>query len=182
MDGKEWERCAPHDPNRCQSSGQGGQCPYKAKEGSKYCSRHSSNTDTLQARAAANMYRLTKYQDRVSEFATHDELKNLRGEIGILRMSLEEIINSCNGDQAMLIAYSGKIADMVVKIRTLLLSCQKLDVQLGNVLDRDKVILIAQAFIELAAEFVPNPEHLDVLGQKMLQRIMEISVMSDPKG
>lgn len=176
MDENEWERCSPNDPHRCQASGERGQCPYKAKEGSKFCPRHSSTADTLAARQAANMYRLTKYQDRVTEFATHDELKNLRGEIGILRMALEEIINSCGGDQSLLIAYSGKIADMVIKIRTLLVSCQKLDTQLGNVLDRDKVLLIAQAFIELAAEYVPNPEHLDLLGQKMLERIMEISL------
>lgn len=178
---QDWQRCAPNDPNRCQKSGIGGQCPYLAKPGTDACQRHSGPAEMLAAQAAANMYRFEQYQQRVTEFAGHDQLKNLRGEIGILRMVLENIINQCGGDMTTLIAFSGKISDMLIKIRTLVMSCQKLDIQLGVMLDRDKVMLIGQRIVEILAAHVPNPEVLDVIGEEIVSAIMEISVVPPTK-
>ena len=174
-----WERCAPHDPNRCQASHPTiGQCPYKARQDSPYCPRHSSTADAIAAKKAANMYRLTKYQGRMAEFATESELKNMRAEIGILRMTLEEIINQCGGNPMELVAYSGKIADLVINIRTLIMSCQKIEVQLGVMLDRDKVMLIGQRIVDILGATLP-PEcypYLDEVGDKIAHMILEISV------
>jgi hypothetical protein len=171
----EWERCESNDPRRCQASGQYGQCPYKSVPEQKYCPRHMSQTENLAAKKAANQYRLQQYQERVAEFATSDELKNLRGEIGILRMMLEQTINICGDDKSKLMCYSGRISDMVTRISALIKTCHHLDVKMGMMLDRDKVMLIGQAIVELVAEVVPDQSILDDLGEKLVSKILEIA-------
>lgn len=172
----DWKRCEPHDPNRCQeSNNNGSQCIYLSKPGTKRCPRHSASADTLAANKAANMYKLQQYQARMTEFTTHDELKNLRGEIGILRMTLEKIINQCQGDDKNLVAFSGKISDMCVKIRILIMSCQNLEIKMGLMMDRDKVMLIGQGIVDLVAKHVENPDVLDLLGNEIVKLIMDVS-------
>lgn len=177
-DGREWERCPPDDPNRCQASGLNGQCPYKAKPGLTTCIRHSSMADTLAARKAANMYRLNQYQQRVEEFTTNDEVKNLRAEIGILRMTLENYITQCGGDHMQLLAYSGKIADTAMKISVLIKTCQKLEIELGSMLDRDKVMLVGQKIVEIISEYFPKDQQdkLDMIGEQIVTAIINISI------
>ena len=170
-----WERCAPNDPSRCQSSGHGGQCTYKSVPGQSYCPRHMASTEYLAAKKAANQYRLQQYQERMVEFATNSELKNLRAEIGILRITLEETINLCGSDKNKLLCYAGKISDLVMKISLLVKTCQRLDVQMGSMLDRDKVMLIGQKIVEIVSEIVPDPEVLDELGGKLVAAIVEIA-------
>src|SRR6516164_9842431 len=169
FDEDKWQRCEATDPNRCQGMGAQGQCPYKAIEGNKFCPRHAGTSAAASARRASDMFRLNTYQARVEEFASHDELKNLRGEIGILRMTLEEIINQTAGDRKQLLCYSGKISDMIMKISVLIKTCHRLDTQLGMMLDRDKVMLIAQKIVEIVSEAVPDQSILDKMGEKLVE-------------
>ena len=180
-DEREWERCPPDDPNRCQASGFKGQCPYKAKPGLTTCIRHSSMSDTLAARKAANMYRLNQYQQRVEEFTTNDEVKNLRAEIGILRMTMENYIVQCQGNNNDLIAYSGKIADTAMKIGVLIKICQKLEIELGSMLDRDKVMLVGQRIVEIISEYFPpeQQDKLDIVAEQIVTSILSISMGRD---
>src|SRR6516164_4243226 len=175
FDENKWERVEETDPNRCQAMGKNFQCPFKAIEGNKFCPRHAGLGVALAARRASDMFRLDTYQARVAEFASHDELKNLRGEIGILRMTLEEIINQTGGDRKQLLCYSGKISDMIMKISVLIKTCHRLDTQLGMMLDRDKVMLIAQKIVEIVSEAVPDQSILDKMGEKLVETILEIS-------
>lgn len=172
----EWERIAePNDPKRCQASGAHGQCRYIAKEGGQYCPRHSATTDQLAAKRAANAYKLQQYQERMTDFTTNSEIKNLRAEIGILRMLLEGMINQCHGDNIKLASYAGKIGDLIVKVQKLVQACQRLDIQTGMLLDRDKVMIIGQKIVEILGEHVPDPGILDLVGEKIVQTIMEVS-------
>lgn len=171
----EWERCLPNDPRRCQASGIRGQCPYKAKPDTNYCPRHNATADQLAARRAANRYRLGQYQERFTDFTVDSEIKNLRSEIGILRMTLEEVINSCQGDSMKLICNAGKISDMVSKVQKLVVSCQRLEVSMGLMLDRDKVILIGQKIVELVSNIVPDKEILDQFGEALIDIIYKVT-------
>lgn len=170
-----WIRWQPGQGEQCQASGKHGQCPYQAKPGSQYCPRHSSAQDSLAAKKAANAYRLQEYQERMEEFTVHSEIKNLRAEIGILRMCLEKIINSCNGNDTQLIAYSGQISDMLIKVRTLVGACQKLEIQSGLLMDRDRVMLIGQRIVELVSAVVADGDTLEKLAEDIVAAIMDVT-------
>ncbi len=169
-----WERCEPNDPNRCQATDATGQCRYKAKEGLKFCIRHSSFSDKMQAKKAAEQYRLTQYQERFTDFTTNSEIKNLRGEIGILRMTLEQVLVNCKTPTELL-AYTGKISDLVVKIQKLVQACQRIETQMGMMMDRDKIMIIGAKIVELVSEAVPDKEKLDELGERIVNVILEVS-------
>jgi len=170
----EWVRCEPNDPKRCQASGQHGQCPYKAKEGSTRCIRHDSLGSKLAAQKAADMYKLGTYQQRTAEFTTSSEIKNLRAELGILRMTLEKVILSCKTDME-LTAYSGKISDMAVKIQALLKTCHRLEKDMGMMLDRDTMILIGQRIVDIISKRVDDPAILDALNEEIVHAILSIA-------
>ena len=137
-------RVAPDAINRCQASGLNGQCPFASEEGQEYCPRHSSKkTKFDQDKRAVRNYRLGQYQARVDEFADNDKIKSLREEIGILRMTLEQIVGSCKSNTELII-YSGRISDIVVRIEKLVSSCHRLEVASGELLDKQKQFLLRQ--------------------------------------
>ena len=175
-DENNFKRCEPNDPKRCQASGQMGQCPYLSVEGVKYCPRHNASARTISAKRASDMYSLGKYQEIVEGFAVHDEIKNLRAEIGILRMTLQAIINQCGGESKQLVAYSGKIADMSMKLKDLLRTCHQIDKDMGLLLDRDKVMLIGQKIVDLISLYVTDPAVVDTLSNQIANVILEVSV------
>lgn len=165
------------DPRRCQGTNlQGDQCRYFAVEGQQYCTYCSPAVNKL-ARKEANMYRLGQYQSRVSEFANDDRLKSLQEEIGIVRMLMEETLKQCHTPQDIII-YAGKLSDFAMKIGALLKTCQKLDVQLGATLDRDKVMLIGQKIVDILSVSIPKEHHhlLDNIGMQIATAVMEISL------
>lgn len=170
----EFERCPAGDPNRCQSSGKGGQCPYKAKPGTTFCPRHAAAADKIAANAAARMFKLGQYQARMEEFTGSDQLKNLRGEIGILRMTLENTVALCKTPLEM-VSYAGKIGDLVMKVTTVVKTCQLMETKMGLMLDRDKIIMIGQRIVDIVGNHVPNPEILDTIGEEIVAAILEIS-------
>src|SRR4051812_44358846 len=98
MSDNKFERCEETDPNRCQGLIQkgtnGGQCYYKAVPGSQFCLMHGGGKQADEnKRAGLKNYRLQQYGERVGDFANNPEIKNIREEIGILRMTLETLLN-----------------------------------------------------------------------------------------
>ena len=79
------------DPDRCQANGGQGQCPFKRVPPSIYCTRHQmggiENAENIKT------YRLAQWTARTKDFVNDGEIKSLRAEIGIARMTLENILN-----------------------------------------------------------------------------------------
>lgn len=150
-----FERCEPDDPNRCQASGDKGQCTYKAIDGFQYCPRHNASRKAEAQRESLRNYRLGKFQARVEEFADSDKVKCLREEIGITRILLEEIINQCNTGVDM-IMYSNKISDLVTRIDKLVNSCHRLEQSTGMLLDKQALQQLADNIITIITKHVDD--------------------------
>lgn len=168
-------RCEPNDPRRCQgAAGKCGQCPYTAVPGEDFCPMHLQMKAFNGARRSADRYRLTQYQERVGDLTSDNEIKNLRAEIGILRMVLEKIINGAGDDNA-LICYSGKISDIIIKIKALVTTCHNLDVRLGHILERDKVMLIGEEVVKIVSDYITDPDHLEDIANRLVYTITKIA-------
>lgn len=166
------EKVEADDPKRCQSGGRTGQCPYARIEGSEYCVRHAGpNAKQKTVEKAKNAYRLSKWQGRVNEFAEDSEVKSLRGEIGITRMLLEEIVNQCT-DTTSLMMYSGKIADLVTRIEKLVSACHRLEERTGMLLDKGAALHLAGVIVEIIAEFVSDEEAIDNISNQIVASIL----------
>lgn len=144
-----WERADPDDPNRCQAINQQGQCNLKAIEGSQYCPAHGGNKayESKQKQELRN-YRLAKFKQRAIELGNSEHITSLRDEVAILRMLVEEKVNQCNDTQELMLI-SGPLADLMMKVEKVVVSCNRLESKLGNLLDRAKVLQFAQIIIEI---------------------------------
>jgi hypothetical protein len=174
-----WDEKIHHPSERCGGTATHGQCPFCKVNGSDYCARHGANKALINQRVERlRNYRLAKWRNRVGEFADSPGIKSLRDEIGILRLTLETMLESCN-DSMELILYSQRISDLVMKIEKLVVSCDKLENRMGMLLDKKTVLYLAQRYVEIINDHVTEPDVIDAISNEMVQATAAIEVTVD---
>ena len=160
------------DPERCQHINAVGQCSNKAVTGGSYCLVHGGNKQ-LQKNEAAGLrnYRLTKYRTRLAEARNSSSIKDLRDEIAILRILLEEKFNAIDTTN-QLILQSGSIADLVLKIEKLVMSCMKLEEKTGVMLDKEHVLTMAEGIINIISKNIEDQDLLNTIANE-IQAVIE---------
>jgi hypothetical protein len=172
---KKLEHCDPADPRRCQATGRNGQCPFKAEEGATLCVRHGANKQLEAAeRKKVHDYRLHKWQVRMDEFAASERLTSLRGEIGILRLMLEETMNMCE-DQQTLMLYSHRIQDLTMRVDKLVNSLNKIEMKSGNLLDKGQALILAGQIVEIIGEHVTDPSAIDKISGQLIDLVVKLA-------
>lgn len=158
-------------PERClHTNHRNTQCMYRKIPGKEFCSKHYNNYTKEKVRN----YRLSKWQARVEEFSDSSELKSLREEIGILRLTLETVLGRCQDDHE-LVLYSNRISDMVLKIEKLVSSCHRLEMSTSMLLDKTLVLQIANVIIEIIGNHVKDSTVLDTISDEIIQTILKTS-------
>ena len=168
-------RVEADDPRRCQSNVWNGQCPFQAADGTDRCPMHNAGNVQKERKESLRAYQLGKWQAQVDRHADNDQVKSLRGEIGIARMTLETIISRCH-DANDLVIYSGKLGEMVSKIERLVVSCNRIEQHLGMTLDRTKIMAIAARIVEIVSTHVEDPE---LFSDEIINAIMEVTNVMD---
>ena len=160
-----WGRVANDHPERCQATVTSGQCEQRACTGSKFCRAHGGHHAEIE-KEKLNMrnYRLAKFKERATELSESDGISSLRDEVALLRMLIEERINKCK-DTTDLLLVSGPLSDLIIKVDKVVCSMNKLESNLGQHLDKTKVIQYAQMMIEIIDKYISNPEILDAIGE-----------------
>ncbi len=155
--------------NRCQYiQPTCGQCTNKACDGSTYCPAHGGNRGVqIKQKKKLRNYQLNKYKNRIAKKSNSSDILSLRDEIGILRFLIEEKINYCT-DKHDLIMISGPLSDLIMKVERMASSCTKLESKLGNFLDKNKIIQLAQTIIKIIAENITDEEVLDTISNQIL--------------
>lgn len=171
MDGLEKIPYEDH-PKRCQWVSNNRQCGYMQEPEKKYCPMHSSVGHPGKNTAARN-YQLNKYKDRVDAFADNSQIKNLREEIGMLRMGLETIWNRCEGETELL-SELPKIVILVEKIEKLVVSANKLESSLNLLLDKQQVVQMAMEISQIISLEITDPEILERISSKIAQSLDRI--------
>lgn len=169
-------KCDPADPHRCQSDTKGdGQCPYLAEPESKFCIRHGGNrAGQVAEKKRVHDYRLQQFQERVTEFAASDKVTNLAGEIGILRLLLEQIWNQCQTQQDLVI-FSSKIADLVMKVERLVSTFDKMTHRSSNLLDKSAALVLAGQIVEIIGRVVDDPHKIDQVSSDIIDLVAKLA-------
>lgn len=169
------ERVEADSPDRCQSGGKDGQCPYKKAPGYEFCPRHFGKSESAQSQKRIRNYRLGRFQARVEEFADNDQVKSLREEVGIARMLLEDIILRCSDDPNGLLLYNSKISELVMKIEKLVASCHKLEQATGMLMDKTMITNLADVFVNIIGKYVKDEEMLTNISNEIIVEILKIN-------
>lgn len=149
------------DPCRCQAVNNIGQCLNKATKEGGFCPAHGGNHAIKAEKVKRKrLYDLSRYRVRLEEMDSPDQdVKNLREEIGILRIVMEEIINSCKGPVDIL-ANAPKISDLATKIGKLITQCHNIDKSLGQYLDKNEIVQIAQEIVQVISGVITDSDDL----------------------
>lgn len=162
----------PDDPRRCQNVMRTGQCQYVAVEDSTFCHMHQGRSKFEAMKKITNAYRLAQWNERVAEFTDDDQLKSLRGEIGILRLTLEHVVIQCQTPTDLMI-HSAKIGDLVSKIDKVVTSCSRLEVTSSNILDKSAALSLAASLVEIISQHVPE-DKTDLISEAIISTIMNL--------
>lgn len=154
-----WSRIKyPEDSDRCQANSSQGQCNLVKVEGSEYCPIHggAKKQKALEKQKFRN-YQSELYRRRLNQYSDNSAIKNLRDEIGLLRMMNDTILQACKNDHDLILK-SSPISDLVMKINTLVISCQKMDEKLGVMMDMSAATALMAEIIEAIAKHVEGAQ------------------------
>lgn len=162
------------DPNRCQANiATKGQCLNLAHPGSQYCIAHGGNKAAqAAAKQSLHNYRLNVWNQRVTEFAENDHIKSLRGEIGILRLLMEERLNQCKSSLDLMI-HSQPLSDLVMKLDKLVNSCHNLENKLSMTLDKAAVLQLASVILEIIGQHIDDEDIMNDIAAQIANAITE---------
>jgi hypothetical protein len=157
----------------------GGNCPNKPLEGTNFCAAHGGNKSLdSQEKARIRTYRLAKYQGRMDDFVNQPNIKSLRDEIGILRILMEERLNSLQNPLEIL-AHSATISDLCLKIEKLVTSCHKLEKSMGEYLDKNAIIQLAGEITGIINRYVSDADIVEKIATEIYDRIATAEVKDD---
>lgn len=138
-------------PDRCQAVTAQGQCYYQAIQGSNYCPRHGGNRAVeMAAIHESRRYKLAILRAEYKHFTDDDKIKGLQDEIGLLRLVLQEHLNTV-AEPGDLLLISHTVSDLIRQISDVVQKCHKLDQSLNGLLDRKKIITFAEEVIAIVA-------------------------------
>jgi hypothetical protein len=170
-------KCEPTDPRRCQGPGDGieGQCCFTALEGTKYCSKHGATVILArQEKKKYHDYILHKWQQRVDEFSASERVTNLHGEVGLLRMQIETIVNQCQDDRELML-YSSRISDLVMKADKLVNSIDKINNRSGNLLNKSAALSLAGSIIDIIGAEVDDPLKIERISNGIIGLVAKMA-------
>ncbi len=163
------------DPDRCQAVFAGGQCPYKRHEVSEYCIMHGGNKAVEAAKKrAVHDYKLQTYQERLDTLAGSANVKNLRGEIGILRIAMEETLAMIKTPNQFPL-YADKLQSLARDLKGLVEVAQKIEERNRELLSKTEVFNIADAVVAIVADYITDPDQLLEVGELLNAAIIGIA-------
>ena len=166
------KNCPADDPNRCQGATAVGQCTKLSVEGKDRCPMHQGAISRIN-KDLINGYQLTKWEARLSRLADTNGVRSLRSEIGILKMTLESVVQRCNTDED-LIEQSNKMMALVEKIEKVVLSCNRLEKTTGMMLDKSAALQIAGNICSIIGDHIDDPEVIERITTQIIEQVLNI--------
>lgn len=171
----------PDDPSRCQGMMSSGQCTLQSLPGLTFCKLHAASAKRVEAKENIRNLNVAVWQRRIGELADSPQAKSLREEIGVLRLLLEAVLNTCQ-DNNQLIAMSNKISDLVSRIEKVVGSCHNLEKASGRLLDKSAALQLATAFIDIVGNHCSNPDEVAIIADRLVEEVAKIKSVPDSKG
>ena len=152
------ERVDEDSPDRCDGITAHGQCTFKRVENSKFCRIHGGNaTEITNRKNAIYQIKAARVRERHEQFSDAEGWRSTREEIGILRLTLEEILNKCDDSSSLTLSVP-QISQLVGQIDKLINNSLKLDEHLGKLISEEKMILLINALLDAVYETIGDEE------------------------
>lgn len=147
-----------------------GECLNRALPGKKYCNACDILVGTSTKTGQLKAYKIQRWRERVNELSEDTVTKSLSEEIGITRLTLEAIINSCETENA-LIMHSHRIGDLVSRVEKLISSCHRLEKSSGYLLDKGTILKVAGEIIGVVQRNVSDTNLVEKIANEIVDLI-----------
>lgn len=163
-------RCDEKDPHRCQAQTENGQCPFLAVPPTQYCVIHGNHSIRKAENDELYEFKRTEVLDRLAKFRQHPDAMKLTTELGVLRLTLEALLNKCT-DNYEFVTNSATISNLIGSIERTLTANLKLEKHMNDLLSLTQVIQMAQQFFNVVTQYIKEPEIIEIIATEF-ERIM----------
>lgn len=138
--------------------------------GTDKCDRHTSGSARVAKDPLSNYKFSQQFHAQIKHFAEAPDLKSLRGEIGVVRLMLQAVINNCK-DETELTLQADRITRLVGEINKCVVNCHKLEESTGQLLDKTVVINIGNMIVSVIDKYVDDKALLNEIGREIYENI-----------
>jgi hypothetical protein len=172
-------RTFPEDPDRCQGliKNRTEQCWNRGlalSDGTfaRYCLLHGGHgSEARVVKREMQNYQLAQFKAECERLGSSPKIKSLRDEIVILRMMAEKIVNKCDSAHD-LVTHCNMISDLMMKIEKVVTSCDRLELKMGELVDKPKLIEFANVVVGLIARAPEiTDEQLSFISEGMMREL-----------
>lgn len=164
------QRCDEKDPHRCQSQTEKGQCPFLAVPPTQYCVIHGNHSIRKAENDELYEFKRTEVLSRLAKFRQHPDAMKLTTELGVLRLTLEALLNKCT-DNYEFVTNSATISNLIGTIERTLTANLKLERHMSTLLSLTQVIQMAQQFFNVITLHIKEPELIETIATEF-EKIM----------
>lgn len=144
------------DPNRCKGVARGSQCTMKALPNTEYCPMHGGRIqENSNNRKEIHNLKLTKWAARLSQMANSSSIFSLRDEIGVMRITLEELLNKCSDANELLI-YEPNICRLTMNIGKLVKDFHSIEQNMGQLLSKQALMDFAGQVVDIICQKIDD--------------------------
>lgn len=159
--------CPENHPDRCTEITSMGQCTNYAQEGDSRCAMHNRKIGSVKRKKRIHDLYVNMFQQDIKNFSDAGST-NLRAEISILRMLLQNLLSTCNSKQD-LILNMGPLTAITAKISDLAATMDRIAMNSGNLLDEDDIIQLGNEIIQTIATRVTDKKVLALLASDLAE-------------
>ena len=164
------ETNSDHDP--CQSKGIR-TCPFAAVPGSRFCGRHGGESEARANTSRREMnYQFRRYQTQLEAGVRKANLNDLREEIALTRIMVENIVNSADSDASFL-ALIPSLNPLISTLDRLTTNNAKLEAFFGQFMTPEQVDTMITNILDIIIEEVQRAIPDEVQAGELLGRLAE---------
>lgn len=178
--------CEPNDELRCKGVGSGaeGQCRYLSYKGliregiieeTSYngidlCPKHGGRSEKAAENRQFQQYLLAKYQAQLDGFAQSEKIKDLRSEVGLLRLLVQNILDRVQKPDDLLL-FTPKIADLVQRVEKTVTSLDRLELRMGELLSKGALMTFVVELTDVIRTHIEDADILEAISKEILSAV-----------
>jgi ribosomal protein L24 len=109
-------------------------------------------------------------QIQLEEQVDNPNIKSLREEIGIMRVMLQQRFDMAKS-AGELVLISGSVGEMIAKIGKLVQQCHRIEIDLGQLLDKTQAAQLAQETVTIIGKYVDDPDILGMIAEDLMETV-----------
>jgi hypothetical protein len=154
----------------------GKQCNYHAVKGARFCTQHGG---MIGFKSAARKGMLqTRWNQRIMELASHPDIFNLGEEIGVVRMTLESVLNNSNSELELL-GNVPQIQKLTAQIQALVTQCERIQRVNSNLMSQSQIVDWSMKLVSAITEVIDDEDTMNRIRDSVTAVVREMTGASE---